>query len=445
MELASELRRALDGLCAIGPPEVRENVSNWRDIIAKGKGKMPSYGRSLSDQQVSSLLLYIRSISQPTDKQQYAPLTDQPNTLAGNSQASWQPTFEFDNELYPSFVLSMGGRAFKTPDRARFFGDPLGMAAVQIRSLVPNALAHVEIQIEGLAQLSMLDVVLPEAGQQYRIAPLLQYDYSRLAKIDQSIPATVTYRVHVNDVDLGQRTVPIRVRSVNDVPYMAIGPGGKPLDLSFLFAAYVNESHPLVQDILQKALNWRAVNGFDGYQSDPEGVRLQVFALWNTLQRDQVHYSNITTPSALSPSRHVQSQAVRFIDQSFSSQQANCVDGSVLFASLLYKIGIQPVLVLKPGHMFVGYYLDAGHKNVEFLETTMLGTSKQPGRYNLRFSPILHPVQSSESWRQFVQATQYATQVFDQEVAPAIQQHRSQYRVIDIAKARQAGVNSIPR
>jgi hypothetical protein len=190
------------------------------------------------------------------------------------------------------------------------------------------------------------------------------------------------------------------------------------------------------------------VNSFIGYQGDAQDdVRLQVFALWNVLQRHQIHYSNITTASAAPPPGqvYVYSQAVRFIDESIQTQQANCVDGSVLFASLLYKIGIDPILVMKPGHMFVGYYLDVNHKQFEFLETTMLGAGHQPGAHNIPFSPLLHAVQSSESWQQFVQALQFATNTFNQEVAPALQQRRPQYRFIDVAKWRQAGVNSIPR
>ena len=371
--------------------------------------------------------------------------SSQSNTSPDDRQvATWEPIFNLDNELYPSFVFSMGGPAFKPPAQPHFYGYPWGLAEVRIRPLVDNARVHVEIKIEGLTQESALDVTLAKAGEQYRIAPLLRYDYSRLARIDQSIPATVTYAVRMNGVDLGQKTVPIRVRSVNDVPFMVVSPHGEQQDLSFLFAGFVNESHPFVETVLQQALHWRAINSFTGYQRGPQEVRLQVFALWNVLQRNQLHYSDITTSSAASPSGHVYSQAVRFIDQSVKTQQANCVDGSVLFASLLYKIGIHPVLVLKPGHMFVGYYLDNGHKQMEFLETTMLGASHQPGAYNLAFSPVLHPVQSSESWKQFLSALNHATQVFTEEVAPAIREHRPKYRMIDVAQARKNGVNSIP-
>ena len=49
------------------------------------------------------------------------------------------------------------------------------------------------------------------------------------------------------------------------------------------------------------------------------------------------------------------------------------MDGSVLFASLLRAINIDPILVRTPGHMFVGYYTDNSHTDKNFLETTMIG------------------------------------------------------------------------
>ncbi len=254
----------------------------------------------------------------------------------------------------------------------------------------------------------------------------------------------VTYSVRVNGADLGQQTRSIRIRSVNDVPFEVMT-NGKQQDFSFLFAAFVNESHPFVQTVLQEGLRWHAVNGFIGDQGTAKEMRMRVFSGWNFMERHHLHYSNITTPSAASPTSHVYSQAVRFIDQSIDSQQANCVDGSVLFASVLYKIDIHPILVMKPGHMFVGYYLDEGHKQFEFLETTMLGMGHQPGTMNIAFSSLLHPVQGSESWQQFVQAIQVGTNTFNQEVLPALQQHKPQYRLIEITKARQFGVNAIPR
>jgi hypothetical protein len=370
-----------------------------------------------------------------------------PNSEAPSAPvAVWNPHFEAEDELFPSVVLALSGpRADGRRPDSHMLGDRMGMAGALIKSAVAKAHAHVVIQIDGFAAASEIDVTLPEAGQVYNVMPTMRYDFQRLAALDQSVPANVTYSVSVNGTDLGRQTLPIRVRSVNDVPFLVPGPDGKPRDLTILFAAYVDESHPVVDRVLQEALSYHAVNEFGGYQGGPDAVRLQVFALWNVLQRHHMHYSSIATPSAASPSGHVYSQSVRFIDQSILSQQANCVDGSVLFASLLYKIGIQPVLVHKPGHMFVGYYLDENHKQFEFLETTLLGAANQPGVMNIAFSQVLHPVRGSESWTQFIHAVEVADKTFSTEVQPALQQHRPGYAVVDIAKARQTGINAIPR
>ena len=69
----------------------------------------------------------------------------------------------------------------------------------------------------------------------------------------------------------------------------------------------------------------------------------------------------------------VYTQRVRTLDDALESSQINCVDGSVLLASLLKAININPILVRIPGHMFVGYYTDKTHTDMNFLETTMIG------------------------------------------------------------------------
>jgi hypothetical protein len=367
--------------------------------------------------------------------------------------ATWEPKFDFDNELYPSYILAtsgMGKMETSTPD---YFGDSNGIAEVWVVPSSANAQVHVEIKIEGWTEVSKLDAILPEAGKKYRLAPLLRFDFDRLMDVYQSVPATVAYSVSVNGTDLGQEGLSVRVRSVNDVPCSTTANtlGGE-RDLTMLFAGYVNESHPFIQTLLQEALRWKAVNEFTGYQkNDPAEVTMQVFSIWNVLQRRQVRYSSTTTPSAESPSGQVFSQSVRFLDQSIDSQQANCVDGSVLFASVLYKIGIEPVLVLMPGHMFVGYWGDRIHKQIEFLETTKVGVGPLPGPSNWAFGKYLHTVEGSNSWSQFQDAINYAENIFLQKVRPEIQKQGSalkfnaDYKLIDIAAIRKLGINAIPR
>src|SRR6202043_4092013 len=65
-------------------------------------------------------------------------------------------------------------------------------------------------------------------------------------------------------------------------------------------------------------------------------------------------------------------------DQSIAMSQANCVDGTVLFASLLRKVGINPALVTHPDHMYLAFNLNNSENEDEQelmgLETTDIGT-----------------------------------------------------------------------
>jgi hypothetical protein len=139
-----------------------------------------------------------------------------------------------------------------------------------------------------------------------------------------------------------------------------------------MFAAYVNEQHPFVDKLLREALDGELVDSFTGYQSgNPAEVYRQVYALWDALAERDVRYSSITATAAQSDC--VYSQHVRLLDETINNGQANCVDGSVLFASLLRKIGIEAHLVLVPGHCYVAFAIDKEGKSLAALETTLLG------------------------------------------------------------------------
>ena len=188
---------------------------------------------------------------------------------------------------------------------------------------------------------------------------------------NQAEPISVAITVEMNGKELGQRVCTFSVRSINECLLGYVTGGTKFHDTGIFFAAYVNEENPMIDQLLREALNTRIVNRFLGYQGSPEAVDNQVYALWNVLQKRKFRYSSVSNTSL--SSNVVFSQRVRTFDDALESSQINCVDGSVLFASLLRAINIEPILVRTPGHMFVGYYTDASHKDMKFLETTMIG------------------------------------------------------------------------
>lgn len=110
-------------------------------------------------------------------------------------------------------------------------------------------------------------------------------------------------------------------------------------------------------------------------------------------------------------------QRVRWPSQSLSDSAANCIDGSVLFASLAELAGVDPVLIIVPGHAYFGIRArrstdPAGTGAIFPLETTMMGTHSFWDAY----------LQGISSWLD--ETPKY---------------------VVDIAKARAQGISPIPR
>jgi hypothetical protein len=66
------------------------------------------------------------------------------------------------------------------------------------------------------------------------------------------------------------------------------------------------------------------------------------------------------------------SQRIRFPSTSINTKSANCIDGTVLFASLLETIGINPVIILLPGHAIVGWRGTPDSLEISLLETTVI-------------------------------------------------------------------------
>ena len=152
----------------------------------------------------------------------------------------------------------------------------------------------------------------------------------------------------------------------------------------YLYASYVNEDSQLIDGFLSSALR-AFVNssgeklpyGWAGYQKGNFYVFLQVGVVVEYLHKLGMQYSSITDTSNVS--KKVFSQYVRLIDESLYLQNTNCVDGSVLLASIFEKIGLRCFLVLEPGHMYLIVGLTENieefkEENFLFVESTLISS-----------------------------------------------------------------------
>jgi len=65
-------------------------------------------------------------------------------------------------------------------------------------------------------------------------------------------------------------------------------------------------------------------------------------------------------------------ERVRLPRETLSMNGANCIDISVAFASAIENLGLEPVIVLVPGHAFTGVRLAPGSSQILYLDLTVL-------------------------------------------------------------------------
>ena len=298
-------------------------------------------------------------------------------TMAADSTSprGWECFSIFGEELFPSYIVtvSMLNSTESIDEKAapNVLGAPYGVLCIRLKSPSDNAKVRIELEGTRMIKKTAFETVMNKSGQEYEIYPNVKYDYEALLSVHQAVPEDLTLSVSVNGASLGEQTMTLRVRTINDCVFAIIN-GDDTEDVSWTFSAYVNENHPALDELLKDALK-EGVSSFAGYLGDKKDVLAEIDALWNAVQKRGMKYSNISAPVANSD--YVSSQHVRLLGESLNYGQANCVDGTVLLASLLRKIELNTYLMLTSDHAFLGVDLTEDGKNRIYIETTMMDDS----------------------------------------------------------------------
>jgi len=142
---------------------------------------------------------------------------------------------------------------------------------------------------------------------------------------------------------------------------------GELLDMSSYLVSWVTPNAPEVMGVLREASEHTAEKRIVGYQVDEDGVRAQVQAMFQALKNRGIFYVNSVVAVGATDAFV---QRVRLPVQALGERSANCIDGAVLYASLMEAASLEPGIVLIPGHAFVCWKRQRGGK-WDFLETTM--------------------------------------------------------------------------
>lgn len=288
----------------------------------------------------------------------------------------WIPLFDTGLCIFPSMVISTA-TINVTMDNAEQMqprsGDWWGTVGIAVCSPRKDCPVKVEISGNTYIKPSKYKVTLPEANLVYLIYPPLIYEYDKLLRIEQTTPENISIKVTIDKNEPDEEAFRFQVRPINDCVFYYVNAEGEELDVGYFFAAYVNENHPGIEKILQECLKAGKVDSFAGYYKTPEEVKSEIKAIWDTLAQKGIRYSSVNTTSG--EDEKLASTHIRLLGETLNNTQANCADGSVMFASILRKLGLDVSLVLIPGHMFLYVNLDPEGNNFICIETTMIGTS----------------------------------------------------------------------
>lgn len=179
----------------------------------------------------------------------------------------------------------------------------------------------------------------------------------------------------VTATDMGGRqtfvgTAPVRVRAAGDMFW------GADFKYASFIAAWVTPHDPQVEAVLARAKEFMPGRRLPGYEpgkpmaAQEAMTRRQARAIYLAVQRAGVSY---VKSSMTFGGNQGWSERVRTPRESLRSRSANCIDATVMFAALFENLGMQPVVVLVPGHSYVGVRLARGSSKYLYIETAMVG------------------------------------------------------------------------
>lgn len=279
-----------------------------------------------------------------------------------------QPTYDIeagiDGEIFPAFA---NYASLQRPKERQF-----GTFTVTVTNSTESPLVQrISVEVPGWSDVELRNIVVG-AGEKRSMffAPSF---LPRLYANREIAAATAVMRVtdragHV----LHTETVPVRLRSAEDIYW------GKDFKYAPFIASWVTPHDPQVEAVLSRAKEFmpgRRMPGYESWKSVDQqraSTMAQAKAIYRALQQTGVSY----VKSSLTFGRNTDvSERVRMPGQAIFSNSANCIDGVVTYASLFENLGIDPEVVLVPGHAYVAVREAIGSNSYIYIETAITGRS----------------------------------------------------------------------
>lgn len=238
------------------------------------------------------------------------------------------------------------------------------------------ARVRVTTWIEGYTAPFVESVEIPAGEEAPPIRHLPTFFPSAIAAtvLTEATRATVRVRVEHLDtekVEVDQSWTTLLLPRSTTVRAMSTTSGAW-LDVSGWLAAWVTPNTPEVLRLLREAAERAPSAQIVGYLRGELEVQAQVQAIYEAVKaRDLVYINSILVSGAAA---HTAAQRVRTPREALETRSANCLDGTVLMASVLEAASLSAAIAICPGHAFLAWESLSDSDDWRYLETTMLAT-----------------------------------------------------------------------
>jgi hypothetical protein len=211
---------------------------------------------------------------------------------------------------------------------------------------------RVEAEIVGLTSRLAKDVtVLKGKSELVSLSPALKPDFN-IAAQRSTTSSQIAYKITALDPG-GEKVVYEDSHPVEILPrdFLLLSlrvdeVATRPFDE--YIGAWVTPNAKAVEAFITEAKKRAPKETFSGPQS---ATIPQVRAMFDELKSRGVSY--VMDPEAISVTGHA--QRTRLPSEVLSSSNAQCLEGAILFATLMENIGLDPFIVLIPGHALAGW------------------------------------------------------------------------------------------
>jgi|GEM_PF-818254 hypothetical protein len=243
---------------------------------------------------------------------------------------------------------------------------PVAMLTISNTSKHP-ALQVVTAEVRGWSgELRQTVVVGPQETRSLRLDPELLSQAYQNSEIRRATLIVEAQDAATGHIFAQQR--PVFLHSASDLFW------GRKFANAQLLARWITPHDEAVLQLVSRAERFMPGGRMRGYNllTGPAleaQVREQAMAVFATMKQSRISYVSSIYTFGNFPG---ETQRVRLPRETLELSNANCIDVSVAFASAMENVGLQPVIVIVPGHAFTGVRLGPGSQNILYLDLTVL-------------------------------------------------------------------------